>query len=250
MANEPFEELLHRHAPKFLAGDYRALPRREFRGALHDTAPDRRPLTGKTLPNVPSLSFIPLMKRLGVTATRRTPAGVAAWVKTVTFLLQHLDEDDQRETMQRYHQIPSILGSPTTMRPGFFYTFRYQAAAKTYDRFPLVLVLKRDKTGILGLNFHYLPLVWRFALFEALMPVIAPLPVTHLSRILMTYQRFSTNAKYWYWESTVKRYAFSRVQSQSVFIAPVEWAAALAYPSDFFVHTTVNTVWAKSLLQR
>ena len=238
---------MRRHAPKFLAGDYRALPRREFRGAFHDVPPEQRHLTGKTLPNIPSLSFIPLLKQLGATSTRRTPAGVAAWVKTVTFLLQHVDEDDQREVMQRYHHIPSWSGTPNVMRPGFLYTFRYQAAAKTYDKFPLVLVLSRDKTGILGLNFHYLPLMWRFALFEALMPMIVPLPTTHLSRVLMTYQRFSANAKYRYWESTVKRYAFSRVQSRSVFIAPVEWAAALAYPSEFFVNTNLTTVWTHSI---
>lgn len=247
MATDPFDALVLRNAPQFLAGNYRTLPRNAFRGVFHDAPPDRQILTGQTLPNVPSLTFVPLLKQLGAIANQRTPAGVAAWVKTVTYLLGRVDENDQRQVMQKYEKLKSFTVSPLQILPGFLYTFHYEARSNRFDRFPLILVLKKDKSSILGLNFHYLPLVWRFALFEALMPLIAPLPVSQLSRILTTYQRLSTGTKYYYWESTVKRYTVKQIQSRAVFIAPIEWAAAMAYPSDMFIRTTRNTIYTESL---
>lgn len=247
MATDPFDALVLRNAPQFLAGNYRTLPRNAFRGVFHDAPPDRRVLTGQTLPNVPSLTFVPLLKQLGAIANQRTSAGVAAWVKTATYLLGRVDDDDQREVMQKYQTLKSFSVSPSQMLPGFLYTFRYQAKANQFDRFPLTLVLDKDKTSILGLNFHYLPLIWRFAFFEALMPLIAPLPVSQRTRILATYQRLSIGTKYYYWESTVKRYTMKQIQSRAIFITPIEWAAAIAYPSDMFIRTTSNIVYTQSL---
>ena len=56
------------------------------------------------------------------------------------------------------------------MIPGnIFFTF-YDAKYKenTYDRTPLVLVLRRNRSHTLGLNFHWIPLSMRINLIKAI----------------------------------------------------------------------------------
>ena len=43
----------------------------------------------------------------------------------------------------------------------FFYDPKLKATLPYYDRFPLVLPLKRFENGFLGINFHYLPIPLR-----------------------------------------------------------------------------------------
>lgn len=248
MANNAFDDAIQRNAPQFLVGNYEVLPKHQFRATLHDTIPAQRRLTGKTLPNVPSLSFVSLLSQIGAFANQKINSRHVAWVKTVTYLLSRLDEDDQRDVVQKYKKLPSFTLGARSIRPGFLYTFQYEAEAKQYDKFPLMLAIDRDQSSVLGLNFHYLPLIWRFALFEALMPLVAPLPISQLSRILATYKRLNANAaKYWYWENTIKRYTLNKIKSRVIFISPIEWAAAVAYPSDHFKGITSTTVWKNSI---
>ncbi len=222
------------------------------RGALHETVPanppaTKTPVTAKPLPATLGVSFVPLLNKMGTVPTQRVLTETIAWAQNITEVLGGIDPADQTDMMTRYGHVHSVKMGPRSIIPGFFYTFRYQAkTTNQYDRYPLVLALHKDTDGIFGMNFHYLPMKLRFALFESMMPLIVPLPVRQLSLIRLTYKKLMRRrlaGKL----PTLKRYSFSQFRSDAVFISPLEWAVALAYPSDMFVGTTSVRVWTESL---
>ena len=221
------------------------------RGALHETVPAKTaatetPVTTKPLPATLGVSFVPLMNKIGAVPTQRVSTETIAWAQNITEILGGIDAADQTDMMTRYGHVHSVTLAPPSIIPGFFYTFRYQAkTTDQYDRYPLMLALQRDAKSVLGMNFHYLPIKLRFALFESMMPLIVPLPVKQLSLIRLTYKKLMLRrlaGKL----PTLKRYSFSQFRSQVVFISPLEWAVALAYPSETFIGTSSTKVWIES----
>lgn len=219
-----------------------------LRGLLHDSLPGAvAPTAGSaTLPNQPGVSFVPLITGVGARATAVAAPSAIDWAKNITHVLGRIAPTDQDAMMEKYGKFKSTLTSPRTVIPGMFYTFRYVAkTVDAYDQYPLVLVLDKTREGLLGMNFHYLPMKIRFALFESMMPLIAPLPVTQLSLIRLTYGRLMKRRLIGR-GPTIKRYTYGQIRSQAVFISPIEWAVALAYPSERFIKTTRAQVWAES----
>ena len=84
-------------------------------------------------------------------------------------------------------------------------------------------------------------------LFEALMPLMFPLPVNQLSRIYITYKKLLANSNYTGYGATIKRYNIKDFGSNAVFISPIEWGVAVAYPNSQFSGKTVNAVWQESI---
>lgn len=218
------------------------------RGALHETVPTKTPATetpatAKPLPAMIGVSFVPMVNNMGATPTQRVSAATVAWAQNITEVLGGIDSADQTDMMTRYGHVHSVTTTPRSIIPGFFYTFRYKAkTTDQYDRFPLMLALQKDANGVFGMNFHYLPIKLRFALFESMMPLILPLPVQQLSLIRLTYKKLMLRRLVGKLP-TLKRYSFSQFKSPVVFISPLEWAVALAYPSDVFIGTTNTRVW-------
>lgn len=221
------------------------------RGALHETPPAKTSVTDKatppqTLPDKLGVSFIPLVDSLGPPQYKRTPDSAILWAQNVTQILGNINPADQNDVITRYGNMQSFLLEPRDVVPGFFYTFRYDAkTTDQYDRYPLVLILEKDRTGMFGMNFHYLPLKLRFALFEAMMPLIVPLPVQQMSLIYLTYKSLKRRRLIGKLP-TLKRYTFPQIKSRVVCISPIEWAVAMAYPSDMFMNTSRTKVWTES----
>ena len=77
---------------------------------------------------------------------------------------------------------PLVREKPRFTRPtdrqkflmGGLYFFYYNPVTKDdlpyYDKFPLVMPLKRESDGFLGLNLHYLPLRYRIMFMRKLLP--------------------------------------------------------------------------------
>ena len=221
------------------------------RGALHETVPakppaTKTPVTAKPLPATLGVSFVPMVNKLGIAPTQIVSAETVAWAQNITEILGGIDAADQTDMMTRYGHVHSVALAPRSIIPGFFYMFRYEAkTTDQYDRYPLMLALQRDAKGIFGMNFHYLPIKLRFALFESMMPLIIPLPVRQLSLIRLTYKKLMLRRMIGKLP-TLKRYSFSQFRSDAVFISPLEWAVALAYPSERFIGTTSTNVWSES----
>lgn len=223
--------------------------RPSLRGLLHETPATplkkgARPV--QSLPTQLGVSAIPLIGMMGNTPTDKASLSAVAWAQNITEILGNIDPEDQTDMINRYGHFKSTFVDPKRMIPGMFYTFNYRASTiDAYDKCPLVLVLDRDKDSMLGMNFHYLPPKLRFALFESLMPLIAPLPVFQLSHIMLTYKQL-TQRRLIGRHETLKRYNYVNMRGRAVFISPIEWAVALAYPSQQFIGVSATKVWADS----
>jgi len=195
-------------------------------------------------------TFVPLLYKIGVHSLQPQPGSkeAAAWAATTQDLLSHVPIIQQNSIAAQYQQFPSTFLSPAGIFPGHFYSYRYEAIDNNYDEFPIVLMLSKTRTHCLGLNFHYLPYDLRLALFEQFMPLIAPIPVSLLSRIYITYQRLTSITLYRAFRPCLKMYKLDRLKSQPIFITPMEWAAAITFPSERFLGKDIKTVWTESTL--
>jgi len=220
-----------------------------YRGLLHTAIPPVEQETAsqilRRLPNSPLVAtFIPAVRRLGNVPSGDATAQTVLWAQFTTALLSKIAPQDQDRIIRRYGKMHSMSIAPRSITPGLFYTYRYNAAAEDHDQYPLTLVLDRDQDSMLGMNFHYLPYRLRFALFEALMPLIVPIPVSQLSLINIVYQDLVSYGQFRNHKPTIKRYKLNRIQGQAVFISPIEWAVAMAYPNHSFVGKRVQEVWS------
>ena len=59
----------------------------------------------------------------------------------------------------RYHMIPGML---------LFTSYNAKDQSQTFDKTPLILILKRNSKYTLGLNFHWIPLSMRLNLVKAI----------------------------------------------------------------------------------
>lgn len=125
--------------------------------------------------------------------------------------------------------------------PGFMYCFSYDAKYKDvlpyYDRFPLIFPFKDDGDSFLGMNMHYLPLMYRARLMDALYNVASNQKFDDKTRLRISYNLLNSSAKYKYFEPCVKRYLKSHVKSRFLLIPSNEWDIALFLPMERF---TVN----------
>lgn len=139
-----------------------------------------------------------------------------------------------------------------TMQPlnGKMYLFQYDPKSKNrlkyYDRFPLVLKLKRLPEGFIGLNFHYLHYKQRALLMNALYEYASDEDVNEETRILITYQILKGNARTRWFKPALKRYVRSQVESRFLEILPEQWNAAIMLPIARFEKADNKKIWRDS----
>lgn len=202
----------------------------------------------RSLPKNVGVSFINSADSIGVRTNSKAPDAAIVWAQMITALLGRIPDKAQDDIIMKYSKIPSQLVTPSKILPGLMYTYKYEAATTNdYDLYPMMLCLSRTNDSILGMNFHYLPYKFRFVLFEAMMPLIVPVPVNVLSRIYITYKRLTLSARYKGYGATIKRYNLPQFKTNAVLISPLEWAVALAFPSHLFQGDTVHQVWSDSI---
>ena len=117
-----------------------------------------------------------------------------------------------------------------------------------YDRFPLVIVLEKYKTGFLGLNLHYLSYRVRAMFFdmlhsERLMRTGDPFR----TRLRVTYKMLKSVTKYKAFKPCVKRYRYSSMRTALLQVGESEWDVALFLPVEQFAKSTPSGVWSDSL---
>lgn len=130
---------------------------------------------------------------------------------------------------------------------GSMFLFRYDAKHKEtlpyWDMFPLIFPFDMDATGFMGLNLHYLPPTLRASLFSSLTKFNSKNEYEDLKisySILTKYSRLS------YYKPCVKRYLFSHVKSEFLYIEPDEWPIAIFLPLQRFQGASAGKVYADS----
>jgi hypothetical protein len=136
---------------------------------------------------------------------------------------------------------------------GGLYFFLYDPKTKDdlpyYDRFPMVLPLKRDAGGFLGLNLHYLPLKYRIIFFRKLLPLAIYNEMDEIKRIRITYAILDSSRKYKEFKPCIKQYLYSNIRSRILAVEPQEWDVALHLPIHQFRKEQAKQIWKESLEQ-
>ncbi len=134
-------------------------------------------------------------------------------------------------------------------RHGHFYLFRYDPKTKDtlpyYDRFPVVLILKRERTGFTGLNLHYLPYAYRAVLMDQLYELQTG--EDELARIRVTYNILSSTSRFRFFKPCFKHYLNNHMQSRLVHIDVSEWDIGLFLPLQRFAKKNEQTVHRDSI---
>jgi hypothetical protein len=134
---------------------------------------------------------------------------------------------------------------------GKMYLFNYDPKHKEtlpyYDMFPLVFPIELYKDGFLGINMHYLPPVARAQLMDALYDTINNKRFNETTQLQISYSILAGAGRYSSFVPCVKRYLFSHVRSQFLYVAPDEWDVALMLPIERFVGARKSTVQGLSM---
>lgn len=136
---------------------------------------------------------------------------------------------------------------------GGLYYFYYDPKTKNdlpyYDKFPLVLPLKRESDGFIGLNLHYLPLRYRIIFMKKLMPLAIYNDDDEIKRIRVTYPILDSTSRLKEFRPCIKKYLYSNIRSKILAVEPQEWDVALYLPIQQFKKERAKTVWQESLQQ-
>lgn len=136
---------------------------------------------------------------------------------------------------------------------GGLYFFVYNPKTKDdlpyYDRFPLVMPLKREVDGFLGLNLHYLPLRYRINFMRKLLNFAIYDEDDEIKRIRVTYPILDSSRRYKEFRPCIKQYLYKNIKSRILGVEPQEWDVALFLPVHQFKKENQKTVWQESLEQ-
>jgi hypothetical protein len=170
-----------------------------------------------------------------------------------------------RNTAQNYNKMPGVKSTRRvnensllrqtdrlTSRPkiGEMYMFGYDAKHKAtlpyFDKFPLIFPFASVKGGFMGINLHYLPLVYRAKLMDALYGTRTNSKYDETTRLRINYDILNGASKYRYFQPCVKHYLNDHVKSQFVYVYPSEWDVALFLPLERFSGASKTKVWSDS----
>jgi len=134
---------------------------------------------------------------------------------------------------------------------GGMYYFVYDAKGKDslpyYDRFPLVLPLKRLPDGFIGLNLHYLPLRYRVLFLRKLLNFAIYNEDDEIKRIRITYPILDASSKLKEFRPCLKRYLYTHIKSRILAVEPNEWDVATYLPVHQFKNAQPKQVWQDSI---
>lgn len=147
-----------------------------------------------------------------------------------------------------------VAGNPeyqqSAVKPGFMYMFQYDAKMKDtlpyFDKFPLIFPFSMQQDHFMGINLHYLPLMYRARLMDALYNVASDKKYNDKTKLKISYDLLNSSAKYKYFEPCVKKYLKSNVQSRFLMVPSSEWDIALFLPLERFT-VNKNKVYQDSL---
>jgi len=131
----------------------------------------------------------------------------------------------------------------------FMYDPKNKATLPYYDKFPLVIPLKRNPDGFLGLNLHYLPLRYRIIFMRKLLPLAIYNEMDEIKRIRVTYPILDSSRKYREFRPCIKQYLYTNIRSRILAVEPEEWDVALHLPIHQFRKESAKTIWQESLEQ-
>ena len=128
----------------------------------------------------------------------------------------------------------------------FFYSAKHKDTLPYWDMFPLTFPIQFDGDSMLSINLHYLPLLLRAKLMNALYTVAEEEGNSKIKKLQLSYQILNASARFSAFKPCIKRHLFSHVQSRFFWVRPEEWDMALMLPTARFQKASQEQVWADS----
>lgn len=128
----------------------------------------------------------------------------------------------------------------------YYYDPKHKATLPYYDIFPLVFPFRKVKGGFLGINLHYLPLVYRAKLMDSLYEISNNNHYDESTKLNLSYKVLNSSSKFEYFKPCVKHYLTGHLRSRLLYIYPSEWDIALWLPLERFQKKSKSQVWAES----
>ena len=156
-------------------------------------------------------------------------------------------------TALRFHQQQHGLATKEEYRifNGRMISFWYQppntTTLQSYDRYPLVLVIKRRSNGFTGINFHYLGIRERAELLTYMRDRLAWEHDPKKTRLQRTYQMLLSKKRYKYFRPALKSYYKTNIKSRYIHIMEKNWDKALLLPIESFEgNVPITRIWRES----
>ena len=134
--------------------------------------------------------------------------------------------------------------------PGGMFMYFYDPKTKDtlpyYDKFPLTVIVGPAPGGFTGLNLHYLPMVLRAKLLDALMDITSDKKYDDNTKFNLTYNTLKKASSMRYFKPCFKRYLTANVKSRFARVPASEWEIATFLPTASFEKASKTAVWADS----
>jgi hypothetical protein len=131
--------------------------------------------------------------------------------------------------------------SNSNVKPGALLMYQYKAKNKeeTYDKTPLVLVLRRSKGYTLGLNFHWLPMKMRTNLVKHILKVNKK-NIKNRKPLDFSYADFKPLLKKYGYAPCIRLYINKRISSKGVVIPETELLQAAKLRTETFTSGRIS----------
>jgi hypothetical protein len=128
----------------------------------------------------------------------------------------------------------------------FFYDPKLKETLPYYDRFPLVIVVKLNKKGFMGLNLHYLPYDLRAKLLDGLFTIYKQKHLNENKKLQLSYDLLRQSSRLRYFKPCLKQYLNGHLRSKFYVVDPEEWEMVLTLPTERFEKKDKKFVWEQS----
>jgi len=128
----------------------------------------------------------------------------------------------------------------------YFYDPKLKETLPYYDRFPLVIPIKKHNDGFIGLNLHYISPKQRIILLDKLSILLNNDEYDETTRFRISYNFLKASTKMFETKPCIKKYLFKHIESRFLEITADEWDIAALLPVEFFQKEKKNKVWTES----
>ena len=128
----------------------------------------------------------------------------------------------------------------------FFYDPKTKDTLPFYDRFPLAVIVGPAEGGFYGLNLHYLPMILRAKLLDALMDNTNNKKYNDTTKFKLTYKKLQATSKTKWFKPCFKHYLTSQMKSKFARVPANEWEIATFLPVARWEKASQSTVYKNS----
>lgn len=208
--------------------------------------------TRKPIQDAKTKQFISPYDVLRARVAQQTPESAVKWFRRKIKELGIPDPMGVSQIFRAGGKNPIGKSGAGVIGKMMFYTYDAKTKEKLpyWDLLPLVFWFdfstgKQGEQYATGINFHYLPYIWRMRLLGKLME-IAQQPMGPDDKLALTWEFLSNIAKFPEVRPCVKKYLMNHIRSRLMIVEPDDWAMTIMLPFEQFQKATSAKVWRDS----